>query len=176
MPYLKPLDAAAGLLDVLRTHPDLAKPLLELQQAAKRGPSAFTVAERELMAAYVSGLNACDYCHGVHSMTATSGVPWDLLSVINADPDAAPVDPRMKPVLRNLGRLTRSPAQVSARGAESVFAAGWHERALHDAAMVCGIFNLMNQMVLGSASKPPPTITACRRIACTRSVTPVWPR
>lgn len=150
MPYLKSLDPDAGLLDVFRTYPEVARPLLELHEAVLRGPSPFTVAERELMAAYVSGLNACDYCHGVHSRTAAAfGVPWDVLAVVIVDLDQAPVDPRLKPVLRYLGKLTRDPAQVTEQDAEDVLLAGWDERALHDAVLVCGIFNLMNRMVMG---------------------------
>jgi hypothetical protein len=30
-----------------------------------------------------------------------------------------------------------------------VFAAGWDDRALHDAVMVCALFNFMNRMVDG---------------------------
>ena len=33
--------------------------------------------------------------------------------------------------------------------AEAVFAAGWHEQALHDAVSVCSLFNLMNRLVDG---------------------------
>ena len=33
--------------------------------------------------------------------------------------------------------------------AEAVFAAGWDERALHDAVLVCALFNFMNRMVEG---------------------------
>jgi uncharacterized peroxidase-related enzyme len=150
MPYLKSFDSDAGLLDIFRSYPDMARPLLEFQEAVMRGPSPFTVAERELMAAYVSGLNACDYCHGVHSRTAAAfGVPWDVLAVVFIDPDLAPVDPRMKPVLRYLGKLTRDPAHITEQDAEAVLLAGWNERALHDAVLVCGIFNLMNRMVMG---------------------------
>jgi AhpD family alkylhydroperoxidase len=49
-----------------------------------RGPSPFTVAERELIAAYVSGLNACGYCHGIHRVTAdafgVAGERWPRCS------------------------------------------------------------------------------------------------
>lgn len=34
-------------------------------------------------------------------------------------------------------------------GAEAVFAAGWDEKALHDAVLVCAMFNFMNRMVEG---------------------------
>jgi alkylhydroperoxidase family enzyme len=47
--------------------PETRKPLIEFHEVLLRGPSPFTEAERELIAAYVSGLNRCRYCHGVRS-------------------------------------------------------------------------------------------------------------
>jgi hypothetical protein len=38
---------------------------------------------------------------------------------------------------------------MTAADAEAVLAAGWEEPALHDAASVCGLFNLMNRLVEG---------------------------
>ena len=72
MAYLPSLPADAVLLDVFRAYPDTARPLMDYHQALLRGPSPLSVAERELIAAYVSGLNACGYCHGVHSAAARS--------------------------------------------------------------------------------------------------------
>ncbi len=157
MPYLSSLPADAGLLQVFRVYPDPAEPLLALHEQVMRAPSPLTAAERELIAAFVSGLNDCDYCHGVHSATAAAfGVPPDVLTAAIADLDSAPVGDRMKALLRYLAKLTRTPAKVTARDAGAVFAAGWDDRALHDAVLVCGLFNLMNRMVngLGIAARP----------------------
>lgn len=150
MSYLNTLSADAGLLQVMRAYPDTAKPLLALHEQVMRAPSPLTVAERELIAAYVSGLNDCEYCRGVHSATAAAfGVPPDVLAAAMADLDSAPVSTRMKSMLRYLAKLTRTPAKVTERDAQEVFEAGWDERALHDAVLVCGLFSLMNRMVNG---------------------------
>jgi hypothetical protein len=55
----------------------------------------------------------------------------------------------MRPVLRYVGKLTRTPSAVGRADAEEVLAAGWDERALHHAVMVCALFNFMNRMVEG---------------------------
>lgn len=69
MAFLPSLAADARLLDVFRAFPDPSRPLLDYHQVLLRGASPLSVAQRELIAAYVSGLNACGYCHGVHSAT-----------------------------------------------------------------------------------------------------------
>ena len=70
-----------------------------------RRPSPFTPAERELIAAYVSGVNACHYCHGVHTRTAEAfGIAPGVLEAALADLDTAPVGDRSRPQLRLLTR------------------------------------------------------------------------
>ena len=157
MSYLSSLPADAGLLQVLQAYPRTAKPLLALHEQVMRAPSPFTAAERELIAAYVSGLNACGYCHGSHAAAAAAfGLPPELPAEAVCDLDSAPVPGPMKPVLRYLAKLTLTPAEVTETDAREVFAAGWDEPALHDAVLVCALFNCMNRMVEGLGIKADP--------------------
>lgn len=150
MTHLPSLPEGATLLDVFRAHPAAAGPMLDLHEVVMRAPSPLTAAERELIAAYVSGLNACTYCYGVHSVTAASfGLPEETLAALLDDVDGAEVDERMRPLLRYVGKLTTTPSRMTASDARAVFDAGWDERALHDAVAVCGLFNLMNRYVDG---------------------------
>jgi uncharacterized peroxidase-related enzyme len=148
--HLPSLPDDATLLDVFRAFPGTAGPLLDYHEALMRGPSPLTVAERELIAAYVSGLNACGYCHGVHQATAqTFGVSEQTLTALLDDVETAPVEDRLRALLRFVGKLTTSPARVSSADADAVLAAGWEEHALHDAVSVCGLFSFMNRLVNG---------------------------
>lgn len=150
MPYFKNLPADARLLDVFKQYPRLFEPLIEYHQRLLREDSPFTVAERELLAAYVSGINACHYCAGVHEATARRfGVAEQLLVQLLADPATAPVPERMKPVFRYVRKLTESPSHMADADATEFFAAGWNDRALHDAVAICALFNCMNRLVEG---------------------------
>lgn len=150
MPYLKSLPEDGMLLDVFRAFPATSKPLLGYHETVMRGPSPFTVGERELIAAYVSGLNDCAYCHGVHTQTAQAcGVPAGVARAAVADLESADVAEKMRAVLRYVGKLTRTPGDLTQADADEVLAAGWDERALHDAVIVCALFNFMNRMVNG---------------------------
>ena len=150
MSYLSSLPDDAVLMDVFKLYPETSRPLLDYHEVVMRGPAPFSVAERELIAAYVSGINRCDYCHGVHTVAAeVCGIEQGAIPAALDDLDAAPVADRMRPVLRYVGKLTRTPAAVTRADAEEVLAAGWDERALHYAVMVCALFNLMNRMVEG---------------------------
>jgi uncharacterized peroxidase-related enzyme len=149
--HLPSLPSDTTLLDVFRAHPGPVGPLLELHERVMRAESPLTPGQRELIAAYVSGLNGCGYCHGVHTATAEAfGVPEGLLPALVADLDSAPVDGRMRPLLRYACVLTLTPSHIVEDDAEAVFAAGWDERALHDAITVTALFNYMNRVVEGA--------------------------
>jgi len=147
---LRSLPNDAVLLQVFQAHPDTARPLMDFHEIIMRRPSPFSAGERELIAAYVSGVNACGYCHGVHTKTAEAfGIEPGVLEAALADLDSAPVDERLRPVLRYVGKLTATPSRMTQADADAVFAAGWDEQALYDAVMVCALFNFMNRMVDG---------------------------
>ncbi|GAA4545688.1 carboxymuconolactone decarboxylase family protein [Amycolatopsis samaneae] len=166
MSYLPSLPEDAVLTDVFRAYPEAVGPLIDYHRIVLRGPSVFTLAERELIAAYVSGLNACRYCHGVHGATAVAfGLPEERLTALLTDLDTAPVEDRWKVLLRYLRTLTLTPARLSKADADAVLAAGWDEKALYDAVSVCALFNFMNRLVegLGITADQPYFAAAARR-------------
>jgi uncharacterized peroxidase-related enzyme len=159
-----PLPTPPDLADVFRAHPHGTPELLTYHDILLRGDSPLTVAERELIAAFVSGLNACSFCLGAHSIIAeTFGIPESTVHALIADIDSAPVAEKLKPVLRYVAKLTRAPASVRAADRASVLAAGWDERALHDAVAVCALFNFMNRLVEGMGVQTSPAIQAAQR-------------
>jgi len=150
MAYFKTLPPDARLLDVIKLYPRLFEPLILYHQRLLREDSPFTVAERELLAAYVSAVNACRYCAGVHEATARRfGVDERLLAQLVDDPATAPASERMRPVFRYVRKLTETPARMTDDDVAAVFAAGWDDRALHDAVAICALFNCMNRLVEG---------------------------
>lgn len=144
------LGANATVPDILKMSPDAGVALMELNEAIMRGPSPLTPGQRELIAAYVSGINKCQYCHGVHAETAKAfGVPAAAVDKMFDGLDAAGLDDRIKPILRLARKLTEAPASVADRDAQAVYDAGWDEKALHDAVMVVCCFNFMNRLLEG---------------------------
>ncbi len=162
MPNLPSLPEGARLLDVFTRYPETTKPLIEYHEVLLRGPSPISVAERELIAAYVSGLNACRYCHGIHARTAEAfGIAEGTLEALVEDAEAvAGIDSKMKPLLRYLKKLTETPSRMTEGDAEPVYAAGWDETALFHAVSICALFNFMNRLVEGCGLKGDPGYAA----------------
>jgi len=141
----------ASLGDAFAAHPDTIAPLLEFHDKLLRGPSELSVAQRELIATYVSGLNACSFCHDAHRIhTRAFGIPLETVEAMMVDLDSAPLDAAIKPILRYVAKLTNSPTAMIEADAQAVYEAGWSESALFDAVMVCGLFNMMNRILEGS--------------------------
>jgi uncharacterized peroxidase-related enzyme len=151
MPLLRSLPANATLADLRRIYAEPLERLRSYADALMRGPSRLAPGERELVAAYVSAVNSCRYCYGVHGEVARRfGVDEALLEGLVADLDAAPVDARLRPLLRYARKLTETPSRMTESDAAAVYDAGWDDESLFHAVAVCAYFNMMNRLVDGS--------------------------
>ncbi len=111
-----------------------------------RGPSAWSVAERELMAAYVSTVNENAFCIGAHTATASQAYQDDVkVRAVLADLDTAPVEEPLRATLRMLGQLTAG-GNLSAQDVRDVLAAGVSPAQVRDALAVCAAFDATNRL------------------------------
>lgn len=150
MSFFPSLGPSAAVRNAMVLNPEASRLLIAFHTAVLRGPSPLTPGERELIAAFVSGLNACSYCHGVHAATAKAfGIDEALLTELVEDESCAAAEPHFRPLLRFLRKLTLTPSRMVRADAEAVFAAGWDERGLHDAITTAALFNFMNRYVEG---------------------------
>jgi alkylhydroperoxidase family enzyme len=77
------------------------------------------------------------------------GVAPDLITSSLADVETAPLEPRMKPILRYARKLTLSPARMTEADAAAVYDAGWGDDALYSTVLVTALFNFYNRLVDG---------------------------
>ncbi len=149
MSFLKSLPEA-DLLQIFQAFPETARPLITYHQVLLRGDSPLTAAERELIAAYVSGLIDCNFCRSMHSQIAVDlGMSPEVVAKMLSKPHKADIDPRMRPVFDFVRKLTLSPEKITRADVDAIFAAGWDDRAVHDVTAICGLFNLMSRFVDG---------------------------
>ena len=88
----------ATLGSVYQAFPDKLSPLCAYGSLVMRGKSDLSVAERELIAAYVSGLNSCAYCHGAHIVFAKAyDIEVETIEALMEDRNTAPVKHQLKP-------------------------------------------------------------------------------
>ncbi|MFI0485690.1 carboxymuconolactone decarboxylase family protein [Actinomadura sp. 9N215] len=113
---------------------------------AMRGPSDWSVGDRELMAAYVSQVNGSAFCVAAHSATAKLAYQdAPQVTAVLDDLDSAPVAEPLRATLRMLGKLTRE-GTVGADDMRDVLAAGASPRQVEDALAVCAAFNVTGRL------------------------------
>jgi uncharacterized peroxidase-related enzyme len=114
-------------------------------QAAMRGPSSWSVAERELMAAMVAHWNTCPFCVGAHGAIATKGMSRQMVDAAIADYRTAPLSPKLIATLGFLEKLTRTPDDITAADAKAALEAGVTADALTDAVAVATLFAIVTR-------------------------------
>lgn len=153
MPHLDSLPEDATLVHIFTRHPAVAQAVMALNEAIMRDPAPFSPGQREAIAAYVSQLNACEYCLGVHSTAAVHlGESAENVQQICELPETPP-DPALAPVLTYVRKLTLSPSSVSKADADRILAAGWDEDAVSFAVYVAALYGFMNRLVEGHGIK-----------------------
>lgn len=138
------------VLDVVKLvsyRPDFyGKPMSKVTQEAMRGTSAWSVGDRELMAAFVARTNQCEFCTKAHTAVAQRAY-GDGKSVAAAlsDLDAADLSKPLRATLLMLGKLTREHS-VDADDMRAVLAAGASRQQIEDALAVCFSFNVIGRL------------------------------
>lgn len=133
-------------------------------QAAMQGPSAWSIGERELMAAMVAKWNACIYCMDVHSIVAATHLGHATVDAALTDYFSAPISSGLKATLAFLETMTLRPRKLSESATSTVLDTGVSARSLADAIAVGAVFNLITRYV-NALNLTIPTSERRRRVA-----------
>jgi uncharacterized peroxidase-related enzyme len=141
-----------GITGLLRYRPQTAGPLNALADALLHAPHpSLTAGERELIAAYVSGLNECNFCCSSHSAFAAAqldgGMP--LVLSVRADAETAAVTAKMRALLRIAAAVQRDGRLVDAQMVAEARAEGATDLEIHDTVLIAAAFCMFNRYVDG---------------------------
>jgi AhpD family alkylhydroperoxidase len=121
-------------------------PMKRLTHEAMRGPSTWSVGDRELMAAFVSKVNGTEFCIKAHSAVAGRAYRDDArVASALADLDTAPIGEPLRATLRMLGKLAHEHT-VAPDDMRSVLAAGGTRAQIEDALAVSLAFNVTDRL------------------------------
>ncbi|MSP96630.1 MAG: peroxidase [Betaproteobacteria bacterium] len=164
MPFFKSLPDNAGPPSVFTKYPDIYRLWSQMSEALMNGPSPLTQGERELILAYAAGVAGCRFVYVAHSEVAYArGIERGVLDRLLEDLETAPLEARLKPLLAFVRKLALTPGEMSQSDADAVFAAGWDERALHDAIAVTARAAFMQRLVEGHGFTPMSREIAAKR-------------
>ena len=138
------------VLDVVKLakyRPDFyGSPMGAITHEAMRGPSAWSVGDRELMAAVVARSNGSDWCTKAHAAVAKGAYRDEakVLAVLE-DVETAPIPEPLKATLRMLRKLTRE-RSVNVDDMRAAFTAGASREQLEDALAVYFAFSVISRL------------------------------
>lgn len=151
MAKLPSLPDNAHISDLFRRFPASKDAMMQFTQVVMREDGALKIEDRELIAAYVSGLNRCTFCYGSHLIYAEAfGISQGLLEAVLDDLATAPISGKLRVLLGYVQVLNALPSRIVQSDIDRVLAAGWTEDALFEAVQICGLFNMMNRIIEGS--------------------------
>ena len=157
MPHVTLPEGLPGILGPMRAYPETQRHLSALAEALLRGPSSLTSAERELIATSVSAGNECHFCTQSHAAAAREhfGDQRQVVDLVLADRDAAPVSEKLKALLEIAHKVRRDGRLVRAEDVGRARAAGADDKAIHDTVLIAAAFCMYNRYVDGLATSAP---------------------
>ena len=146
-----------GITSLLEYRKETAKPLMDLAEVLLRGESPLTRGERELIAAYVSEQNDCEFCAASHGACAAvlrpEGTP--LVDQVRKNPDDAPISDKLRALLTIAGAVAEGGWAVRDEHVAAARAAGAEDRDIHDTVLIAAAFCMYNRYVDGLATLTP---------------------
>lgn len=144
------------LRDIFLLIPDQAEGIVRFYEGVMRGDSELNPAEREFIYAYCSALNGCHFARTSHRACAIAlGVAPEAFDGAVDDLETAPVDDRLRAMLRYARKLTLTPAAIVPADAAPLYDAGWSEQAVVDMVVVVALVGFINRVLDGLSAWSP---------------------
>jgi len=157
VPHIALPDGFPGITGGFAFRPETAKPLRALAEVLLRGPNTLTSAEREMIAAFVSSRNDCQFCQLSHSAAAAHhlGGNYAAVEAVTRDFQSAPLSRKMKALLAVAAKVQQGGKQVTAADVERARTEGASDVEIHDTVLIAAAFCMFNRYVDGLAALAP---------------------
>jgi len=150
MAYIDVPDGLPGIRALLAFRPETAVPLNALADALLHAPNSLPAGDREMIAAYVSGLSDCTFCLQSHAAVAAYHVQNEaLVASVVRDPERAPIPEKLKALLALAARVQRGGRAVQEDDVARARQAGATDVEIHDAVLIAAAFCMFNRYVDG---------------------------
>jgi len=161
-PYLDLIAAAQSsgseywrIWNLLAFRPKAADFLTRLSHEIMHEDAPIGVALRELIAAYTSSLNRCEFCMKAHAEVAAhlygdEALVWSAIR----DLEASSLPDRDKVILRFVRKVTLESGSIDEGDIATLHAAGWDDTSIFYAIAACSLFNFYNRFISANGVKP----------------------
>lgn len=156
MAHINVQEGLPGIRGLLAFRPEVAGPLADLADVLLHQPGTLAPGERELIAAHVSHLNGCVFCHTSHAAIATCHLQdAQLVAAASAGPEAAAIPEKLKALLALAGRVQQGGRAVQSSDVARARDAGATDLEIHDTVLIAAVFCMYNRYVDGLGAWTP---------------------
>ncbi len=157
MAHIKLENKMPGIVGLMHYRPETAKPLNELAETLLRGPSTLSMAEREMIASYVSYQNECHFCHSAHGAAAAHHLDGDLnlLDDIKAGFKKTDISDKLRTLLNIAKKVQVLGNKVEQDDIEAAKKEGATDLEIHDTVLISAAFCMFNRYVDGLGTWAP---------------------
>jgi uncharacterized peroxidase-related enzyme len=157
MPHIDLPAGIPGIVGPMAFRPETAKPLNDLAEVLLRGDNSLSRGDRELIAAYVSHLNATTFCESVHGSMAALQLEggYELVDAVKVDAGTAAVSDKMRALLAIAAKVTEDGHKVTDDDVAAARQQGATDIEIHDAVLIAAAFCMYNRYVDGLATVLP---------------------
>lgn len=157
MPHIHVDENLPGIRALLAFSPETAAPMGELTNLLLRSDEGLPMADRELIATYVSHLNDCFYCQHSHGAIAACYLNGNngLIEDIKRDYQQADIPEKLKVLLSIAGSVQKGGKYVTPEQIETAKSLGATDKDIHDTVLIAAAFCMFNRYVDGLAANTP---------------------
>ena len=157
MPHIDVDKSLPGIRALMAFRPDTAEAMGLLANLLLRDNEGLSMAERELIATYVSYLNDCFYCHHSHGEIACIYLEGDreLIDQVRKDYTKAEISEKLKSLLAIAAKVQQGGKKVTTTDIEKAKEIGATDKEIHDTVLIAAAFCMFNRYVDGLATTTP---------------------
>jgi uncharacterized peroxidase-related enzyme len=141
--------------NLLAFRPKAAQHLARFSHEIMHEDAPIGSAMRELIAAYTSSLNRCEFCMKAHAAVAAwlyqdEALVWSAIR----DMEGSALPESDKTMLRFVRKVTLDSGAISASDIAMLHSGGWEDTSIYYAIAACALFNFYNRFVSANGVKP----------------------
>jgi uncharacterized peroxidase-related enzyme len=135
--------------------PEVTSPLASFTEGVMRAPAPISAGFRELIAAYTSYTNECQFCWRSHAAIAAELLgSEDLVKQVLENVETSPLEESEKALLRFASKITRNLPAMAEKDVQQLRNLGWNDEAIYFTILVVSLFNFYNRWITTSGVHP----------------------
>jgi uncharacterized peroxidase-related enzyme len=135
--------------------PEVTAHLASFTEGVMRSPAPISAGLRELIAAYTSYTNECQFCWRSHAAVAAELLGSDdLVRKVLEDLETSPLAEQEKALLRFARKITKNLPAMTEEDVRALRDLGWEDESIYYTILVVSLFNFYNRWVTTSGVHP----------------------